>query len=170
MLKILIVTSHLSKYQVSRDYRKTMHIFSFNGNRYRSNVAFRQVGWTPVACMSNNDIFIVRYFTFGSLIMDVGYLAVSSSSFSLGSSRESIIPRFIFAGSSAQLDRPMNATREMKLSSASSMTSSSLLSLSSKRGCRVLRGIFGESSASPTSSSTTTEANLSDVVSAFLPF
>ena len=94
------------------------------------------------------------------------YLAVPSSSFSEGSLRESIIPRFILAGSSAQFDRPMKATRE-KLFSVS-MTSSSLISLSSKRGCKVFRGIFGESSASPTSSSTTTEANLSNTVSAFL--
>ena len=93
------------------------------------------------------------------LVYITNYLAVSSSSLSEGSLRESIIPRFILAGSSAQFDRPMKATRE-NLSSVS-MTSSSLLSLSSKRGCKVFRGILGESSASPTSSSTTTEVNLS---------
>ena len=96
----------------------------------------------------------------------VQYLAVSSSSSSEGAPRESIIPRFIFAGSNAQFDRPMKATRE-KLSSVS-MMSSLVLSLSSNRGCNVLRGIFGESSASPTSSRTTTDAKLSEIVSAFL--
>lgn len=93
------------------------------------------------------------------------YLAVASSSSPSGSLRQSIIPRFILAGSSAQFDKPMKATL-VKLF-PDWITNSSFWS-SSSRGCRVFKGIFGESSANPTSSSTTTEANLSEVVCSFL--
>ena len=93
------------------------------------------------------------------------YLAVASSSSPSGSLRQSIIPRFILAGSSAQLDKPMKATL-VKLF-PDWITNSSFWS-SSSRGCRVFKGIFGESSANPTSSSTTTEANVSEVVCSFL--
>ena len=93
------------------------------------------------------------------------YLAVASSSSPSGSLRQSIIPRFILAGSSAQLDKPMKATL-VKLF-PDWITYSSFWS-SSSRGCRVFKGIFGESSANPTSSSTTTEANVSEVVCSFL--
>ena len=86
------------------------------------------------------------------------YIALSHSSFVSGTVRDSIIPRFILAGSNAQFDSPMKATR-LGLSSAS-MTSS-LVTPSSSRGCRDFRGMRGESSASPTSSSTTTDTNLS---------
>lgn len=93
------------------------------------------------------------------------YLAVASSSSPSGSLRQSIIPRFILAGSSAQLDKPMKATL-VKLF-PDWITNSSFWS-SSSRGCKVFKGIFGESSANPTSSSTTTEANVSEVVCSFL--
>ena len=93
------------------------------------------------------------------------YLEVASSSSPSGSLRQSIIPRFILAGSSAQLDKPMKATL-VKLF-PDWITNSSFWS-SSSRGCRVFKGIFGESSANPTSSSTTTEANVFEVVCSFL--
>ena len=74
-----------------------------------------------------------------------------------------MMPRFILAGSSAQLEIPMKATRHGF--SSVSMTSSDKVTPSSNRGCNVLRGIRGESSARPTSSNTTTDTNLSK----FLP-
>lgn len=94
------------------------------------------------------------------------YLAVASSSSPSGSLRQSIIPRFILAGSSAQLDKPMKATL-VKLF-PDWITNSSFWSSSSSRGCRVFKGIFGESSANPISSSTTTEAKVSEDVCSFL--
>ena len=87
------------------------------------------------------------------------HLALDSNSSSSGKSRDSMMPRFILAGSRAQFERPMNATGSGV--SSVSMTSSDDVTPSSSRGCSVLSGIRGESSARPTSSSTTTETNLS---------
>ena len=87
------------------------------------------------------------------------HIALSISSPSLGTPRDNMIPRFILAGSRAQFEIPMKATR-CGFSSVS-MMSSAVVTPSSSNGCKVLRGMRGESSARPTSSRTTTETNLS---------
>ena len=62
--------------------------------------------------------------------MEATYFAVSTNSSSVGSSLDTIIPRFIFAGSRAQFDSPMKPT-------VCDLFSSSFISLGSSRGWSV---------------------------------
>ena len=89
------------------------------------------------------------------------YPAVLTSSLRSGCPLHNIMPLFIFAGSSDQLEIPMNATRLLFSWSPSSVSSSDPSVPSSSNGWRAFRGILGESSARPTSSNTTTEVNWS---------
>ena len=86
------------------------------------------------------------------------YIALSISSSMVGTPRLNMIPRFILAGSSAQFERPIKPTRRCS-DGFPAEESSSVAVPSSNKGCRVFKGINGESSASPISSNTTTDTN-----------